>query len=91
MELLDAYFVNLVVLQHSLWAYMKHVPGASPEYEVLASTFCDFLYFFFFKIPSSKYHLTKSKPYIKILRHTSLQTDLSGVHTHFQAAKCFCK
>ena len=36
-------------------------------------------------------HKTKTKPYIKILRHSSLQTDLSTMYTNSQEDKCHNK
>ena len=52
--------------------------------------FCEFLHFFF-KFPSSTYNRTKTKPYIKILRHASLHIDLSNIHTSCQGDKCHNK
>ena len=43
---------------------------------------------FFFKFSSSTYNKTKTKAYIKNVRHLSLHIHLRNIHTHFQADKC---
>ena len=42
-------------------------------------------------MPSSGKHKTKTKPWIKNMRHPSLHTYLSNTHTSFQTDKCYNK